>query len=74
MPFYEYTCNSCGEVLELLQKMGTQEAGVPCPACGGSELVKKMSVSAPSHVGTSGNTPCGAPQPSAACGGCCHCH
>ena len=74
MPFYEYACKECGKVVELLQKMGTREAGTNCPECGSSQLVKKISVSAPAQVGSSGNTPCGAPQPSAACGGCCQCH
>jgi putative FmdB family regulatory protein len=74
MPFYEYSCKRCGKVVELLQKVGTKEAGVPCPECGDPDLVKKISVSAPAKVGSAGPTPCGAQQPSAACGSCCHCH
>ena len=49
MPMYEYACANCGAVVELLQKMGVSEAGVPCPACGGADLKKKLSVSAPAR-------------------------
>ena len=71
MPMYEYACANCGAVVELLQKMGVSEAGVPCPACGGADLKKKLSVSAPARK-VEGGPPCqtgsAAPQ---GCGGCC---
>ena len=32
MPIYEFACTQCGEQVELLVKMGTEET--QCPACG----------------------------------------
>lgn len=34
MPLYEYRCPSCGESLEILQRLGETSAGTPCPRCG----------------------------------------
>lgn len=34
MPIYEYKCRLCGEVCELLQKVG-DPSPKSCPACGG---------------------------------------
>lgn len=71
MPLYEYACAQCGETVELLQKMGTQEAGVSCPACGNAQLTKKLSVSAPARQ-VDGGPPCGSKSAAPhGCGGCC---
>ncbi len=43
MPIYEYRCQSCGHVIELLQKMDSQSADRPCPTCGGTDLRKMIS-------------------------------
>jgi putative FmdB family regulatory protein len=79
MPIYEYSCEKCGQVTELLV-FGEEEAPV-CKGCGSTSLVKLMSA----HNTTSGIGPsqadcagCGAHQecgsPGACCGsagGCC---
>ena len=67
MPIYEYQCEACGKVLELLQRMGSTEAGEPCPVCGGTSLQRCLSVPAPARL-ASGGTPCGTG--SGAPGGC----
>lgn len=43
MPLYEYRCTSCGERLEVIQRVDAHAPG-PCPNCGGS--LEKL-VSAP---------------------------
>ena len=43
MPIYEYRCEACGEVTEVIQRFGDAPL-VLCPRCGGA--LKKM-VSAP---------------------------
>ncbi|WP_346353699.1 zinc ribbon domain-containing protein [Azotosporobacter soli] len=71
MPLYEYSCEQCGAVVELLQKMGTTEAGVPCPSCQGERLKKKLSVSAPARQ-AEGGAPCGSASSAPhGCSGCC---
>ena len=42
MPIYEYRCSSCGDELEVLQKI-TEPLLVTCPACGKDALVKQVS-------------------------------
>jgi putative FmdB family regulatory protein len=34
MPFYEYECEKCGEIFELMQKIG-DNSRVKCIKCGG---------------------------------------
>lgn len=75
MPIYEYQCPDCGKLLEVLQNMGSTEAGVICPECGGARLERCLSVTAPARA-SAGGPPCGtgsgAPN---GCGGCCGaCH
>jgi putative FmdB family regulatory protein len=43
MPLYEYRCDACGHVTEIIQRLG-KAAPPPCPNCGGA--THKM-VSAP---------------------------
>lgn len=43
MPIYEYRCEACGEVTEVIQRFGDAPLAL-CPRCGGA--LKKM-VSAP---------------------------
>jgi len=62
MPIYEYRCEKCGEVSEILV-LGKQEV-ITCQQCGSEDLVKLMSAH---HVlGSSPSFPM--PEPS---GGCC---
>jgi putative FmdB family regulatory protein len=39
---YEYKCQVCGEVLEVLQYPGEDEPR-ECPRCGGNQLVRLIS-------------------------------
>lgn len=44
MPLYDYYCKDCNKTFELLVKSTT----VPvCPACGGAQLEKQVSLTAP---------------------------
>ena len=42
MPIYEYRCSACGHELEALQKLSDSPL-TDCPACGKSELRKRVS-------------------------------
>jgi putative FmdB family regulatory protein len=46
MPFYEYSCAGCGEIFEVLQRIGAGEEGMQCPKCGETDCKRLMSVSA----------------------------
>jgi putative FmdB family regulatory protein len=62
MPIYEYRCEKCGEVSEvLIFDKGETPA---CQACGSTDLTKLMSA----HNTTSGSSPS---IPQAASGSCC---
>lgn len=50
MPLYEYECQSCGERVEVLQRVGAPAIGV-CDACGG-ELKRLLSAPAFQFKGT----------------------
>ena len=43
MPLYEYSCRSCGERFEILQRLGENGDGVSCPACDHAEVEKVFS-------------------------------
>lgn len=43
MPIYEYYCRACGSGFEKLVKVTDADAGVVCPACGSSEVERKLS-------------------------------
>lgn len=45
MPYYEYRCPDCGEIFEILQKIGADSHDVYCPACGAQKCEKLISVS-----------------------------
>jgi putative FmdB family regulatory protein len=45
MPIYEYQCQSCQHELEVIHKISA-EPRKDCPACGQSELKKKVSAAA----------------------------
>jgi putative FmdB family regulatory protein len=45
MPIYEYQCQSCGEMIEVLQKLSDAPL-VVCTACGKPDLRKKVSAAA----------------------------
>ena len=43
MPLYEYECENCGEVVEILWRSEEDEKGMKCSVCGSSELHRKLS-------------------------------
>ncbi len=45
MPIYEFQCQSCGNEVEVLQKISDAPLTV-CPACGNAEMKKKVSAAA----------------------------
>jgi len=61
MPIYEYKCNSCGEVQEVLHKSMGKIESVKCPGCGSDDLTRLISVASVSMGGLSnkGLTCCG---------------
>lgn len=64
MPIYEYRCGGCDHRFEALVQGGRAPT---CPACGGAELDKQLSVFA---VNARGSQP--PPMPAGGCGGCQH--
>jgi putative FmdB family regulatory protein len=80
MPIYEYRCDSCGQVSELLM-LGKDESPA-CQGCGSADLTKLMSAhntvigssSAPQMADCSScgsQDGCGAPGMCGAPGSCC---
>ncbi len=59
MPFYEYACSACGEIFEVLQKLGASAEGVRCPKCGENDCRKLMSASTLHGTCGDGRTPGG---------------
>jgi len=56
MPIFEYECNSCSKVFEVIQLPGHPDNGLKCPACNGGSLRKLISVPfLPSSVGRPAN-------------------
>jgi putative FmdB family regulatory protein len=41
MPIFEYGCEECGSLFELLVRSDTK---IACPTCGGGKVVKRFSV------------------------------
>jgi len=57
MPIYEYRCNQCGEVSEILTGVGFHSDLPLCKSCGSANLEKLISVS--SFVSKDSNRPSG---------------
>lgn len=53
VPIYEYTCEKCGHVFEVMQRMGADGSGLTCPVCAAAHPVKKFSIFASSGTGAS---------------------
>ena len=75
MPIYEYRCNKCGTVSEILTGVSREDPSIQCDACG-SNNVKKLISASNFTVGASSSkkqefAPCGAP-PGEACDHCRH--
>lgn len=43
MPIYEFRCQGCGEVFELLAMNQNDQVEAKCPQCGGVEISRVMS-------------------------------
>ena len=61
MPIYEYECNDCGKVQEVLHKSMDVKEAVKCPNCGSEDLSRLISAANVSMGGISnkGLTCCG---------------
>lgn len=44
MPIYEYICQKCFYVTEVLQRMGEGPEGVKCKRCGATEVKRRPSI------------------------------
>jgi len=67
MPIFEYRCEKCGHVMEVLHKSRTAEKPT-CEKCGGSEMSKLLSGFAVGKAAESAACDSCASLP--ACGGC----
>jgi len=62
MPIYEYRCNQCGKVSEILVVVGPDNNSLACQHCGSHDLRKILSVSSFTFSDSSrapGTTCCG---------------
>ncbi|MCI7567900.1 zinc ribbon domain-containing protein [Desulfovibrio sp.] len=50
MPMYDYICASCGAKFEELRRSDDETAPV-CPACGGTDTQRQLSVPSPLKTG-----------------------
>jgi putative FmdB family regulatory protein len=64
MPLFEYLCQDCGHLSEILVTASTGQPG--CQACGSKNLKKLLSAHASPPVGSSGRLP--GPGDTACCG------
>jgi putative FmdB family regulatory protein len=65
MPLFEFTCSKCGKNFEeLLALADLESAGVACPHCASTEVVRALSSFATGGGGTTGGGGCGS-----GCGG-----
>jgi putative FmdB family regulatory protein len=72
MPIFEYKCNDCGAVIELLEKNCTNEKLEHCPVCDSDRtFTKQFSTFAAQSSGSAEMGPCG--QPHGICCGGGHC-
>ena len=69
MPLYEYRCNDCHAVFELLRPMAKRELAAVCPSCESVASMPLISMVAV-HAGSS-STVDAAPRSAPSGGGCC---
>ena len=43
VPLYEYECQKCGKLTEILQSRSEADKEVKCPECGSFEMSRKFS-------------------------------
>ena len=60
MPIYDYSCQDCGKVSEILTR-GAENQTIHCPECGSDNMLRLMTSSYMIKMGGSkkGNTCCG---------------
>jgi putative FmdB family regulatory protein len=44
MPIYEYICQDCEKVFEVIRPMNQADAPIPCALCGGQHTRRKLSL------------------------------
>jgi putative FmdB family regulatory protein len=74
MPLYEYRCNDCSAVFELLRPMADREIAAVCPSCesrASMPLISRVAVRAGSGVAEGPATVGGGG--GGCCGGSCGC-
>jgi len=54
VPLYEFRCEKCDQVIELLCRVGSAGKGLKCPECGGKKMQRLMSVCAVRSKGEGG--------------------
>ena len=70
MPLYEYRCNDCRSVYEVLRPMAERELAAVCPSCesrASMPLISRVAV----HAGTSPSSGVAADYAPSSGGGCC---
>jgi putative FmdB family regulatory protein len=67
MPIYEYACEDCGRVSEVLRQMSEADKPQVCESCGSKRTHRQQSEFA---AGASKSSGCPMP-PMGGCGGCC---
>ena len=66
MPIYEFKCKKCGNLYETLCFRSNGEDKGPCPACGGNESKKQLSIF--SSAGSGSGLDLGSASASGSCG------
>jgi putative FmdB family regulatory protein len=56
MPLYDYQCNECGEVFELMVRFSEASQIQTCPKCESKNTQKKLSIVASFKVSSTGST------------------
>jgi putative FmdB family regulatory protein len=74
VPLYEYRCQSCSAVFELLRPVADRELAAVCPTCEGRTTMPLIS-----RVALHAAAPMGGPAPAprlsgGGCGSSCGCH
>jgi putative FmdB family regulatory protein len=54
MPLYEYQCENCGKVFELLRRMSESDRGIECPACHSKNVDRQFSTFSAGGCGSGG--------------------
>ena len=44
MPIYEYVCQKCKHEFEVIRSMAQADESIPCTACGGKQVKRKLSL------------------------------